>query len=276
MSQRSAKRPRAELDVSSAEEEQQKRDQKLADSHFVPKAVSPSDLDDLYIAQPPAEVDAEAAALDEAFAHAVKPGMREAPRILDMRDLVKMYPHLREGSDCRLAHAKRCSQTSSSQSAEDDASSSLGHTDATQEQHARMAAVVPAEVADFQQKRDALPLHKFYVDGEAESELTQAQLEAQLRDDRLQLPYLSASHESLLLGQAGRFVDTDGAVRVFPACARQSQCVASTLAIEHLSERIVLTSLMYPAEYRRFLKHGQVPTVARPCVLCCRQVLADW
>lgn len=124
----------------------------------------------------------------------------------------------------------------------------------------------------------ALPLPEF--SHECARGLTRSQVVDMLRERRAVLPLLTASFESLLLAEAGEFpVDTDGRyiTRVFPACMKGAECIASRIPCLELEESkpvpLVLTSLMYPAEYEHFIKTGVPPSERRCCILCYRAAL---
>jgi len=95
-------------------------------------------------------------------------------------------------------------------------------------------------------------------------------------DRRLLLPLLRASHESLLLAEAGTF-PRDGRRVTYPPCRWGQQCVGVTEQIRGLPPGgVVLTALLFPEEYETLLSSGRVPNTPRPCVLCYRYHAMDY
>lgn len=160
----------------------------------------------------------------------------------------------------------------------------------------------PFAVEAFREYLQRLPLPRFAVlprsrEDPTEPPADQGALTTALRaayaDQRLETPALTATYEALLLGESGEFplrFRTGGVRRVtFPPCANGAHCIGRRggemqrrlCLYEGLQgfppdhPGVVLTALVFPAEFATLLQTGRAPTQQRPCVLCYRITLAD-
>lgn len=130
-----------------------------------------------------------------------------------------------------------------------------------------------------------------------------------IAEGRVDVPFISAAHESELLGASGKHVHPNGKTYTFPACTAAEKCVGMTeyiraerpapgapvpVAREYMvigknalvptgptgtttegkgmpSVRRVLTQFMWPDQYERFLADGVAPAQKMYCVLCNRR-----
>lgn len=93
-----------------------------------------------------------------------------------------------------------------------------------------------------------------------------------IRDRRIQLPTVTAVHESALLGEAGRFPFGNAHVQ-WPACHMGDECMGKKIMKSaEKPDGIVLTQWMTVAEMERLVYHGVLPPSYenRTCVLCLR------
>lgn len=216
---------------------------------------------------------------------------QDMPKMKKLQQLTREYQHLAPDTDCALAALKSQPlpamnglSAANSQAAREAAMEIDSHLTPEQvaERHAQQAKVIPYQVAGFEELLSSTPEIKFYTQ-QASEPATQEQLEQSLREGRLVMPHLRASFERQLLAQAGRWpvLDAKGRAtatsREFPACALGELCVGRTVKFRHLPPGgVVFTSLMFPEEYEMLLETGVSLTAARPCVLCCRKLLAEW
>ncbi len=196
--------------------------------------------------------------------------MSEVPQLRTLRELVQEQKHLTEETDCKLAASKRITTAATAMDTE-----SVSPVE-VQQQHHQQSKIDPYQITAFLQRRSALPVPRFYCPDDRHHNLSQAELEQQLMENKLQLMCLDADFESTLLAEAGNRMDVHGVIRNFPVCRYKDNCVGSLIKIPGLDDKVQLTALMYPDEYAEFLKNGTVPRIARPCILCCRFILVDW
>ena len=139
----------------------------------------------------------------------------------------------------------------------------------------------PLEHVECQKRLDALPIvNPIIIDGQTwkQSDKTRA-----LRQNKLDLPLLTASLESELLQASGQWKHYNGRLYNFPACARGDRCVGMEGTVKFITAdadngkpfKHVLTAIMLPREYREFLKDGRAPQSKWPCVACMRTMLVD-
>ncbi len=150
-------------------------------------------------------------------------------------------------------------------------------TDDVQTTHLQSAAATPWEDVLLKEKFQQLAIPNFYNTSNAlDEDITQEKLQRMLRRGQLQLPYLTAQHESELLAEAGTFRHRNGRTYDFPPCKRGKECVCMQFLLPNQARPFVLTAMMYPDEYKQFLARNTKPAVTRPCVLCLRYTLVDW
>ena len=169
-------------------------------------------------------------------------------KVFTLSQLTQDNMHMRSDTDCKLAQQK-LSQPSGAA----DANTIHGLLD-NSKTFEEQAAVVPYYEASFKLKRDALPLQEFYSNSTSTKGLTQAEFEKQLRTSHLSLPLLTADYESQLLAEAGHKKDCNGILRHFPACIYGAKCVGTTERFNNLTNQVVFTALMFPDEYEQFLE----------------------
>jgi hypothetical protein len=198
----------------------------------------------------------------------------DTPLIRTIRELLEENNYMSK-SDCAIIENKRSHNSNGS---EQNSRTHLIQTSGcdTKEEHERLINTNPYQVAEFIQKRDQLPVSKFFCEDSTSSGLSQEELDKQLRESRLMLHCLSAEYESMFLAEGGQHCDQDGISRKFPVCCQDDQCVGMTIKFHHLTEKIKFVSLMFPNEYETFLQTGATPAVRRPCIPCCRYLLVDW
>lgn len=141
--------------------------------------------------------------------------------------------------------------------------------------------VKPLEMVELQRRLDAPPrVHPVIVDGQTWQHSDKVRL---IRQNRWYLPLFTATFDSELLGASGTWKHTNGKVYNFPACIKGDRCTGMSGRIQFAAEgknkgepfKYVLTSLMFPKEYERFLKDGTAPSVRQLCVGCLRISICD-
>lgn len=127
------------------------------------------------------------------------------------------------------------------------------------------------------------PIHQVLVDhvaqmgtvlltSEIDGKLGHDELATQLREHRQLLPVASASTESLLLGEAGKWPFRNGEL-TWPACEAGDQCLGRLhFSSKHRPSGVLLTQYMTDDELVRFIASGVPPGASekRKCVLCTR------
>lgn len=210
----------------------------------------------------------------------------ECPQLCPISQLTRDFAHLHKDTDCKLAFSKSQPLTSASSSNKErlkaqQQDENMLDTSQTEEQimqkHAEQARVLPYKVVAFAEKMRELTPIRFYNE-DATQAISQQELESQLIQNRLVLPYLRASFERLLLAESGTFKDPrTNQTRTYPACAKGERCIGKLVKFRHLPRQgVVFTALMYPEEYELFLQTGATPSHNRPCILCCREALVHW
>ena len=114
---------------------------------------------------------------------------------------------------------------------------------------------------------------EFFLKDQAE-EIGQDHISTMLQRRQVVLQTLTAEFESKLLYQSGRW-QVNGVWYDFPPCKEGTSCIASRypeFAFRGQTCKVVMTALMFPDEYDRFMRDKIVPP-SRPCILCCRDQL---
>lgn len=206
----------------------------------------------------------------QGVAQMLKIPKEEMPKLATLEQLVAEHIHLKSSTDCQVAAGKKINQSG--------AVVELTTGKSNPKLHKQQASINPYQIQAFLLKRSNLPVPRFYCPSDKQHSLSQEELQRQLSDNKLQLCCLEADFESALLAEAKptKLKDCDGVLRQFPLCRYKDKCVGSTVKIRGLNEKIVLTALMFPHEYDKFLLDGTCPRVDRPCILCCRWILVDW
>lgn len=99
-------------------------------------------------------------------------------------------------SDCSIIENKRSHNNNGN---DYNSKTHLIQSDNVKNEHQQLVNTDPYHVAEFIQKRDQLPVSKFFCEDSTSGGLTQEELDKQLRESRLMLHCLSAEYESILL-----------------------------------------------------------------------------
>ena len=194
------------------------------------------------------------------------------PIIQTFEELLDDHPHLRETANITAMDDKDCSSTTK-----------RGAQGVHRPGHSNLPPETcnPPLNAAFVKAVMNMPLPQFVL--ETRKNYTTERIHAHLTSRRALLPVLSASFESLLLAEAGRFpvTDANGHTRYldYPPCARGSACVGIVYRLHEFPANhpgVILTSLMFPEEYEAFLESNVAPSGKRFCILCYRSCLQDW
>jgi hypothetical protein len=98
--------------------------------------------------------------------------------------------------------------------------------------------------------------------------LTEEETVQQICNGPGELPCLDASFESRLLLEAGRFALDDGAMRDFPKCVLDEECIMNK------DYGKICCALMSRDEYDKFLQSNKQPNNARVCIPCHRDAMS--
>jgi len=229
------------------------------------------------------------------FAYNLKLDDIKSVKLKTLQELMEEHIHLNEESNCKIIQEKRINiqQTSlelntnhqrrhprllNNNKNEWNTQLSEEEQQNIQKSHNEQSNQDPYQLTAFLQRRKAISIPKFYCPDDHKHSLSQIEIERQLKENKLQLCCLDADFESSLLAQASieKLKDHNGILRQFPLCRNRSNCVGSTIKIPYLTEKIILTALMFPHEYEEFLNNGTTPRIDRPCILCCRFILVDF
>lgn len=194
--------------------------------------------------------------------------------------------------DCTLAKGKlavsnidtdktqKKKQSNPKERKERELDTSLSSSSFTKEQlealHTRQLKIIPWALDAFNGVMDELPQATYYdADGTFGQQATQDVMQKAMRVGRLNLPILTAQHESLIYAQSGTFPSpVDGSVSVYPPCRKGIKCLAYTNWKEFpgLTEPIILTAVMFPNEMNNQSANVHI---SRLCIACSRFLIVD-
>lgn len=156
-----------------------------------------------------------------------------------------------------------------------------------QKKHFESANTWQLDVFKDKLRRLPIPQLIFHDPNSSDEELfsmfkmPQEDLVKMLRSEALRLPIASAQLESDLLRESGTWSHlVTKRIYNFPPCMWGPECMTySKLVgkIQGLDKPMILTQFMFEEEYTAFIQGGRSGNIPpRPCVLCCRDSLADW
>lgn len=158
--------------------------------------------------------------------------------------------------------------------------------------HKNCSDVIPWQFVVFTEKIRKLHVPNWYfndstLSNEAIIELNKKDQDTfnnLLRRGVLALPEQNTIIENELLTEAGEWkhIKPPYTLYYFPSCSLGLECIGQSESLligklKGLTSPIKLTQVMYIDEYKTLLKTNSTSHIPpRPCVLCCRYLLADW